>query len=607
MAAPHDEPGRAAATRRPLQRLQQALRLLASQRLLRNAQPATPAATATATAPAASSPGLPAPAAERSAQHPAWVIVLSSLWLAGPANLALWQALQGLPELQTLRGFGFALMLGLMTACVITALLCLLAWRATLKPAITLLLLMAAFGAYFMRAYGIVIDSTMIVNVLQTDLRESRDLLSLRLLGTVTLLALLPAALLWRSPLQRLRWTRQVLSNALLFIAACAVLTGATLLIFQDFAAVMRNHRQVRFLINPLNTLYALGDLAAAPFKRDDSVLHRLGEDARLGPSYAAHSRPALLLLVIGETARSGNFGINGYARATTPRLSEEAVVSLRNVWSCGTSTATALPCMFSHLGREAFEARSFASENLLDVLQRAGLAVLWLDNQSGCKGLCDRVANASTTGQNHPELCPNGECFDEILLQQLDARIAALAPAARARGVVLVLHPIGSHGPAYYKRTPPAFKTFVPECPSNALQQCSREQVINTYDNTIVYTDHLLFLAINWLKARASTADTAMIYIADHGESLGENNLYLHGLPYALAPDVQKRVPWITWTSAALRQRRRLDMACLGQQQERRLSHDNLFHSVLGLLDLQTSVYRPELDIYAACSGAGG
>ena len=257
---------------------------------------------------------------------------------------------------------------------------------------------------------------------------------------------------------------------------------------------------------------------------------------------------------------------------------------------------------MFSNFGRQAYDARSANYQGLLDVSQHAGLAVLWLDNQSGCKGVCDRVPHADTSQLNIPGLCDGGECLDEMMLQGLDEPIAALPAERRARGVVVVMHQMGSHGPAYYKRSPPAFKKFLPECSDNALQSCEREALVNAYDNSIAYTDHVLASAIQWLKDREDRSAPALLYLSDHGESLGENNLYLHGMPYAIAPDVQKRVPWITWLSPAFEQRSRVATACLKQQLDAPISHDNYFHSVLGLLDVRTGVYRPALDIYARC-----
>ena len=162
----------------------------------------------------------------------------------------------------------------------------------------------------------------------------------------------------------------------------------------------------------------------------------------------------------------------------------------------------------------------------------------------------------------------------------------------------------MGSHGPAYFKRVPTAAKRFLPECSSNALQDCSGEQLVNAYDNTIAYNDQFLAQAIGWLQQREASNDTALLYVSDHGESLGESNLYLHGLPYAIAPDLQKRVPWITWLSPGFAQHQHLDVACLRGRADAEISHDNYFHSVLGLLDVRSSVYQPALDAYAACRG---
>jgi lipid A ethanolaminephosphotransferase len=532
------------------------------------------------------------------ARHPLSLTLLSTLWLVGLPNLALWRQLYTLPEVAGLRGFLFAIGMAVGIAALTHALLSLMNWRWLLKPVLALFLIGAASGAHFMWSYGVVIDPDMMVNVTQTDPREAGDLLSWRLLLALLVLGLLPAGWLWRQPVRRLGWLRQLGTNALSFAVSALVLVISLLLIYQDFASVMRNHAQLRYLINPLNSLFAAGWVAAEPLRRAEGSLQAIGQDARLVlPAAAA---PATVVVVVGETARAGNFGINGYERDTTPRLAREDIVSLRNVWSCGTSTASSLPCMFSHLGREAFEQRRTDHESLVDVLHHAGLAVLWIDNQSGCKGVCDRVPQISTTELKVPALCQAGECHDEVMLRQLDQRIAELPAERRARGVVVFMHQMGSHGPAYYKRVPAAFKRFTPECASNALQECERQQVVNAYDNTIAYTDHFLAETIGWLQRRPGPS--AMVYVADHGESLGENNLYLHGLPYAIAPDVQKRVPWITWLSPSFAQQRGLGQACLRQRQDERLSHDHFFHSVLGLNRVRSAEYRAELDLYGSC-----
>jgi lipid A ethanolaminephosphotransferase len=533
-----------------------------------------------------------------------WIALLSSFWLASICNIALWREISRLPGLTTHEAISLGVALALVITLACTALLSLLAWRWTFKPAIIIFWFSAAFGAYFMLTYGVVIDKSMIVNAMQTDVKETSDLLSWRMAAVVLLLAGLPSVWLLRQSVRSSRAPRQFLSNLAATLTACALIALVVFIFFQSIATGMRNSTQLRYMMNPLNSFYAIGTLAAKPFQRDESAILPLGEDAKLGADFAASSKPPLLLLVLGETARSGNFSLNGYGRPTNTLLTKEAVASQRNAWSCGTSTAASVPCMFSNIGRNAYEGRPANYEGLLDVLQHAGLAVLWLDNQSGCKGTCERLVTPSvdTSSLKIPGLCEAGECLDEVMLKDIDARIKALPPERSAKGVVIVMHQMGSHGPAYYKRSPDRMKKFLPECKDTALQSCSQQSLLNAYDNSIVYTDYFLASSIAWLKTRTTSNSPAMIYLADHGESLGEDNLYLHGMPYGIAPDVQKRVPWITWLSPEFEKRSQLTMACLKTRLDTRISHDNYFHSVLGIMNVETSVYQNELDIYAHC-----
>ncbi len=542
--------------------------------------------------------------------HPMAVLLLACLWMGSVCNIPLWREVLQLPGAHTLRGGVFALAFLLAVSFATAGVLALVAWGRALKPVIAVAVLTAAAGAYFSGTYGIVIDPGMLTNVIQTDVREAADLFTWKM--PLALLAMAGPPLVWllRARVRPLGWRRRALHQGAFALGAFAMAAVCILAVFQDFSATMRNHTRMRYLINPLNSIYAVGSLAAKPLRHDRGPLQPLGRDAHLGASYQGQTAPPLLVLVLGETGRSGNFGLNGYARDTTPELSaRKDIASATDAWSCGTSTAASVPCMYSHLGRQAYEKRPADYEGLMDVLQHAGLAVLWVDNQSGCKGVCDRVSNASTSAHpTDPQWCADGrECLDDVMLQGLDERIAALPAEQRARGVVVVLHQMGSHGPAYTKRSLPSQKKFQPECLTSALQECTREQVVNAYDNSIVSTDHFLNSTIGWLEARSGGAQTAMVYLADHGESLGEGGIYLHGMPYAIAPDVQKHVPWITWLSPAMQQRTGIATACLQKDlRSRHLTHDNYFHSVLGLMDVRTGVYEAAQDMYAGCRQAG-
>jgi lipid A ethanolaminephosphotransferase len=520
--------------------------------------------------------------------NPLTLAVLAAVWIAALPNWPLWRALLALPETAgSARGVVFLIGFGAMIAALLSALLAFLAWRPTITPAIALLLIAAAFGAHFMGSYGVVIDTTMMTNVLQTDSREVRDLLSWRLVGTLALLAGVPLVLLWRAPISRARVWPQAGRNALGIVAALLVLAALVFALFADLSATMRNHRSLRYLINPVNSLYALLDLAAQSNAKPAGPPLPIGLDARILPR-ANGTAPPLLVLAIGETARADHFALNGYARATNPELSALGVLSFANVMSCGTNTAASLPCMFSSLGKAGYESRDRDRENLLDLVQRAGMAVLWIDDQAGCKGVCERVP--------HADICSTEDCMDEALLLGLDDRIQALPAAARARGLLIVLHQMGSHGPAYFKRSPRDRKPFLPECTTNALQQCEHAALINGYDNSIVYTDHVLAQTIAWLERQRAQYSPTLLYVSDHGESLGENNLYLHGLPYAVAPIEQKHVPMVLWPATGP------NASCLAAQRTVALSHDNLFHTALGVLGIQASEYQAKLDMLAPC-----
>lgn len=553
-------------------------------------------------APAAAADGGAAPP-PATGWHPTRLLWVLCAWLVTVGNLPLWLALGQLPELSAARlGLLVPLLSGIL-GTALAALLGLLVWPRWLKPVGLVLLLTVTSSSYFMLSYGVVIDPTMVANTLQTDAREVRDLLSLNMLGALLVGVVLPGVWWWRQPVRRVPGLRLAWQQGALSLLAVLLSAGLFWLAFQDLASLMRNHKPLRYMINPFNTLYALGRASVGQAAQAQTPLQPLGLDAQAATASGPDAAP-LIVLVVGETARAANFGLQGYERDTTPRLralqAQGDLVYFSNVSSCGTNTQTSVPCMFSHLGRTDFSDNRDRHENVLDVLQRAGLAVLWLDNQSGCKGVCERVPNASTRSLDVPDWCHDGECHDEIMLHGLNARLAELPAERRAKGTVVVLHQMGSHGPAYYLRTPAAHKAFTPECASNTLQNCDPAALRNSYDNTIRYTDHFLAQTVAWLQQQHQPG--ALLYVSDHGESLGENGLYLHGMPYAMAPSEQTHVPMLTWLSPAFQQQRGVTADCLRPQAGQALSHDHLFHSLLGLSGVQTQARQPALDIFGAC-----
>lgn len=468
-----------------------------------------------------------------------------------------------------------------------------LSFRFFFKPCLVVILLIATFAAYFMQTYGIMIDRAMLKNILTTDMGDIRELLNVKMLYFFVLLGVIPSVFVLRTKIRYNSPMRELfmVSGSVLMSLVCM----AVILIFfyKDYISLGKNYNYIRHLINPVSSLYAVVSCAKRTVAGGKVVVRPIGEDARLERGWQARGRKNLVILVVGEAARAVNFSLNGYAKKTNPFLEKEDILSFTSMYSCGTVSSSSLPCMFSHFDREAFsEFKAQRHEGLLDVASRAGVEVLWRENNSGCKGVCDRVKT-----ENMADLCSTGECQDMILLQGMQQHIDQIGGDA-----LIVLHQKGSYGPGYYRRSPPEFKVFLPECTTNQLQQCRAEELVNAYDNTILYTDYFLAQVIDLLKQNSGRFNVAMLYVSNYGESLGEKNIYLHGLPYVIAPDEQKHVPFFLWFEESFLAENGIDRACLLQKVNDPVSHDNLFHSVLGLMGIKTVMVEKNLDIFAGC-----
>ncbi|TRO23292.1 phosphoethanolamine--lipid A transferase [Ectopseudomonas mendocina] len=523
--------------------------------------------------------------------------MLVALWLMLTMNLpfwrSVWQGVGGMSNDSPL----FLLSLPLFVWIWLYVLLSLLAWGRLTKPVLGGLVLVSAGASYFMNSYGIVIDYNMLTNMLQTDVAEATELFNGRLLLWLLLLGVLPALLISRMPTRHLTWRRELAGK----LGSMAVLLGVFAVLvmsqYQPYASLIRNHREVRLMLVPSNVVgavhgYLKRELAAP------AVLEVVGADAHRISAVGVTHRPRVTVVVVGETARAANFSLNGYARPTNPELAERDVINYPQASSCGTATAVSVPCMFQDVGRADYkESMAGNREGMLDVLQRAGVGVLWRDNNSGCKGACDRVPNEDVSHLKLAEFCADGECHDEALLHNLQAYLDSIE-----RDTVVVLHMKGSHGPAYYKRYPATFERFTPVCKNVQLDRCDTASIVNAYDNSLLYTDHVLAATIDLLHNNAARLDTAMLYMSDHGESLGELGMYLHGVPYAMAPSEQTHVPMVLWFSDGMQRSSGISADCLRQQAGQPVSQDNLFHSVIGLMGVRTSVYQPQLDIFRGC-----
>lgn len=471
--------------------------------------------------------------------------------------------------------------------------------KYVIKPVLIVVILASVGGAWFMDRFGVIIDGEMIRNAMETNQAEAGHLITSAFILHMVLFGLLPALFIVLVDIVHRPILKKVAVNLMIILSCLVVLGLAGLSNSGSFIFNIREHRDWFRTLNPVFPMASAAGYFIGESKEQAIIVQPLGADAKVADDLIAGRRkPRVTVVVVGETARAQNFQLGGYARETNPELSKRDIVYFNNTSSCGTATAVSVPCMFSVYGRNDYShAKALATEDLVDVLSHAGIKTEWWDNNTGDKHVADRIKKTELFKSNDPRFCDGGECLDQILIDGLDAWLEKVDGDA-----VLVLHQLGNHGPAYYLRYPEAYRKFMPDCRSVDFDTCTPETIANAYDNALLYTDHILSEVIDKLGTHGDRLDTAMIYMSDHGESLGENGLYLHGAPYMFAPTQQTHVPFVLWMSPGLRQSSGIDTSCLASGADAPHSHDNLFHSVLGLMQVETEVRDPALDIFSAC-----
>ncbi|OOF35180.1 phosphoethanolamine transferase [Salinivibrio costicola] len=474
-------------------------------------------------------------------------------------------------------------------------------WPLITKPFFIILLLLSSAASYATFSYGVIFDSDMIVNVIETDSAEASSYISIYSLAWFLFMGGIPSLFLFIVKIEE--------SDPLLFmtmkksisvIASIVVILIIATLYYQDYASVGRNNSYLKKVIIPTELVYSIGKYVNNEYLSDPLPYKKIGEDAQKTDTHKT-KKPTLFVFVLGETARAQNQQLNGYSRKTNQFTSQEGVISFKNVSSCGTATAVSVPCLFSILERENFNReRADKQDNLLDIMQRAGTEMLWVENDSGDKNVAKHIPQITVNRHESQTYCDGQTCFDEAVIQSF---IEKTSNADSSQDLMTVLHLIGSHGPTYFKRYPENMRVFTPDCQRADIENCSKEEIVNTYDNTILYTDYVINKVIKELKDLSSKYNTALIYVSDHGESLGENGIYLHGLPYSIAPDFQTHVPMFFWADDNFLKDKKVDSFCLNKIAERNtFSHDNIFHSLLGIMDISTSAYQESKDIFSLC-----
>ena len=527
------------------------------------------------------------------------LILLVSLFITILDNQVLFIKLSERLDIFSFQGGFYLLSIYLIVFTLLVLIQFVFGFPYLLKIVMALLLITSAILSYFGQELGVIFDVDMVRNIVENikdgNQHEAFELLSAPLLEYVFLFGILPAIavaltkITYKPVFKEIGW--RIVSMILLLVMIASLLLAN----FKFTTYFSRENRDLRVYITPLYAIDSIKGFVRRELDKNKAPLKIIGTDAR---QISQGINRRIGIMVVGETARWDHFSLNGYARETNPKLKKLDIINYTKTSSCGTSTAYSVPCMFSFLNADDYSPSKAATQtNVLDVLKKAGVEVFWIDNNSSCKGVCDRIGEINIRNTPNPDSAfyTNGELFDEELMIQVDK---LLANNTSSSDILIVLHTLGSHGPKYYKRYPDKFSLFKPACKKSTPQECSDKQIINTYDNTILYTDHVLSQLIEYLKSKQDDKDSFLIYASDHGESLGENGVYLHGLPYFLAPEAQTHVPMLSWFSESFIKNEKLDIASMKALQNKDVSHDYLSHTLLNAFDVKTSIYKPEYNL---------
>ncbi|MGB0973428.1 MAG: phosphoethanolamine--lipid A transferase EptA [Flavobacteriaceae bacterium] len=421
-----------------------------------------------------------------------------------------------------------------------------------------------AIALYFINTYGVIIDRSMIGNVFNTNYEESSSFFSLTLVGYVCVLGIIPSILLFKYSIlysKPKRFFTHVVVTLIFLLSL--VYANSTNWLWID-----KNSKTLGGLVMPWS--YVVNTCRYYNKKNKKNKKEILLPNAKI-----KNKEKTVVVLVIGESARSSNFSLYGYQKNTNPLLSEVDNLKIYNAESSATYTTAGVKAILDH------KETSKLYEILPNYLNRTGVDVIWRSTNWGEPKVKISQYFDKTDLR---ESCEIDYCkYDEVLLDGLKEDIQN----SEKDKIFVVLHTSTSHGPTYSKKYPPEFNRFTPVCESVELDKCSQEALINAYDNTILYTDYILSNLITDLNA-LDDHKSSMIFISDHGESLGENSLYMHGIPISMAPKEQYDIPFMVWSSDETLNLRDHDL----------LSQYHVFHTVLDLLAIESPIYDNNMSL---------
>ena len=442
---------------------------------------------------------------------------------------------------------------------------------------LALLSVINATAVYFIYTYSVMIDATTIENVFNTRYSEASGFFSWPMWLSIIGFGLLPAlfCLLWPVRYDKAKKLGICCGSSLAIVAAIAAMNiGQTLFVTQ-------HDTELGGLLQPWSYVVNTGRVLS--FQHDEKA-----EEIKLPDGKITDTDKAVVVLVIGESARKANFQFYGYKRNTNPLLAKQADLKVYEANACATYTTAGTKAILEPQN----------SDDLYEMLPnyafRTGVDVSWRTSNWGEPPIhIDEYLTNEQLGSLYP-----GEniYYDAILLNGLRERIES----SKKDKVLIVLHTSTSHGPNYADKYPKAFEVYKPVAKNVEEGEKNVDMLVNAYDNTIRYTDFLLDNLINTLRSMKDW-HSAMIFISDHGESLGENKMFMHGLPMKLAPKVQYEIPFFVWTSPQFRDYKPTSSSkdITDDELPAVLEQHYIFHSVLNLLSIESPAYNKAYDIF--------
>lgn len=433
------------------------------------------------------------------------------------------------------------------------------------KCLLALLFVGNAVCLYFINTYQVLVTDKMMGNVFNTQYSEASGFFSGQALLYILFLGILPAVYLFMQKTDYGKPKR--------FFAGAGLSLGLALLIafgnMTNWPWIDRHATKLGSLLMPWSYTVNSIRFYNAEKKRNRKAIPL--PDARI-----ATPGKDVCVLIIGESARRENFSLYGYGKPTNPLLEKDSVTALM-AEAAATYTTAGVKAILDHKPTKKLY------EILPNYLFRNGVDVTWRTTNWGEPPVhIDKYYKAKDLQKMNPEA--DGK-YDEILLAGLKEEILSCTKDK----MLVILHTSTSHGPTYNKKYPAKFEVFTPVCTTVEMAKANPKELMNAYDNTIVYTDYLVHSVIEMLKD-VPQRRSCVLFVSDHGESLGEGNLYMHGVPMAVAPKEQIEIPFIVWTSDKN----------LKIRPDQKVGQYHVFHSVLSFLGIDSPVYDQEKDIFA-------